>query len=96
MCVCTPGLRTPYCGRGTCQWPTEADGPTQVPTDACMDCAKPYAEFPLDVVLPRAQWLAIHADEGGLLCASCIVARVRARIPGATVCHLIVEVRQRG
>lgn len=21
MCQCTPGIRTPYCGRGTCVWP---------------------------------------------------------------------------
>lgn len=23
MCVCSPHLRTPFCGRGPCQWPTQ-------------------------------------------------------------------------
>jgi len=22
MCQCTPGIKTPFCGKGTCQWPT--------------------------------------------------------------------------
>jgi len=57
----------------------------------CMDCGKPYADFPLDVVLPRGQWLAIHPDENGVLCAACIVERA-ARVPGATVVHAIIEV----
>lgn len=59
---------------------------------ACMDCSLPYAQFPLDVMLPRAQWLRIHPSEHGLLCASCIVKRVRRCIPRATVIHAVVEV----
>lgn len=62
------------------------------PKAACLDCGLPYAEFPMDLHLPRAQWLAIHPDEHGVICAACIVKRVKARIPRATVCHLIVEV----
>jgi hypothetical protein len=23
MCQCTPEIRTPYCGKGSCQWPEE-------------------------------------------------------------------------
>jgi len=23
MCQCTPEIRTPYCGKGNCQWPEE-------------------------------------------------------------------------
>lgn len=49
---------------------------------ACLDCGLPYADFPLDLNLPRAQWLAIHPEgENGLLCAACIVRRA-AKIPG--------------
>jgi hypothetical protein len=25
MCVCTPGVRTPYCGKPGCVWPGEGD-----------------------------------------------------------------------
>src|SRR5688572_18140783 len=61
------------------------------PPAVCLDCGMPYSEFPLDVLLPRPQWLEIHPDENGLLCAACIVRRC-ARIPGVTACHLIVEI----
>lgn len=58
----------------------------------CLDCGLPYATFPLDVLLPRAQWLAIHPEgDDGVLCASCIVARA-SKIPGATVVHAVVEI----
>lgn len=65
----------------------------EVPPQAtCLDCGLPYAAFPLDVNLPRAQWLAIHPEgEDGLLCAACIVARA-ATLPGVTVAHMVLEV----
>jgi len=58
-----------------------------------MDCGLPYSSFPLDVNLPRGQWLQINPKDGGVLCANCIVARVKKLIPGATVIHAIVEVQ---
>lgn len=61
----------------------------------CLDCERPYSEFGMDVHLPRSQWLAIHPDEGGVLCAQCIVNRVSQKMDGATVIHLIVEVSPR-
>lgn len=61
-------------------------------TPACLDCGLPHEQFPLDVNLPRGQWLAIHPDEHGLLCAACIVARA-AKLPGAVVVHAIIEIR---
>jgi len=57
----------------------------------CLDCGLDYSEFPMDVLLPRAQWLAIHPDEHGLLCAACIVRRC-AKLPNATCVHAIVEI----
>ena len=57
----------------------------------CLDCGLPYEQFPMDVILPRAQWLEIHPDDGGLLCASCIVTRA-SQVPRATCCHLIIEI----
>ncbi len=53
---------------------------------ACDDCALPYAEFPLDLVLPDEQWEAIHPAEAGVLCAQCIVRRA-SKVPGVTVVH---------
>jgi hypothetical protein len=48
-------------------------------TAACGDCGLPYEQFPLDVVLPDADWLAIHPEgDGGLLCAGCIARRAAA------------------
>ena len=44
---------------------------TQVCT--CADCGAPEGE--VDTVLTRAQWLLIYPEEGGILCASCIVKR---------------------
>lgn len=61
------------------------------PHARCLDCGKPYSEFPMDIILPRPQWLEIHPSEHGLLCAGCIVARA-AKVPGATACHLIIEI----
>lgn len=61
---------------------------------ACMDCGLPYEEFPLDVILPRSQWLDINPADGGVLCAGCIVKRA-AKIPGCTVVHAILEISPR-
>ena len=58
----------------------------------CLDCGKSYSDFGMDVVLPRRQWLTIHPDNHGLLCAQCIVNRV-SKIPEATVIHAVVEIR---
>lgn len=62
---------------------------------ACLDCGLPYSEFPLDVVLPRAQWLEIHPDENGLICAQCIVKRA-AKVRGVTCVHAILEIAPHG
>ena len=65
------------------------------PPDAvCLDCGLPYEQFPLDVILPRAQWLEIHPAEHGLLCATCIVKRA-ANVPGVTCAHMILEIAVR-
>lgn len=53
----------------------------------CIDCGLPYEEFPLDVVLPDADWLKIHPEgSGGLLCASCIAKRA-AELPDSIVLY---------
>lgn len=57
----------------------------------CMDCGLPYEDFPLDVMLPRGQWLLIHSNDDGVLCAQCMVKRI-SKIPGATACHMVVEI----
>lgn len=41
----------------------------------CIDCGLTYEEFGLDMTLPNEQWLMIHPDEDGILCANCIVKR---------------------
>jgi hypothetical protein len=58
---------------------------------ACLDCGLPYDKFPLDVILPRSQWLTIHPAESGLLCAGCIVNRAE-KIPGVIVVHAFIEI----
>ena len=50
-----------------------------------------YRDFPLDVVLPRSQWLTILPEDNGLLCAACIVKRA-AKVPRCTVVHAILEI----
>jgi hypothetical protein len=48
-----------------------------------MDCGVPYDEcMALDMTLPRAQWLMIHPEDGGKLCANCMIRRAR-KLPGA-------------
>lgn len=64
---------------------------SDAPPAACLDCGLPYEDFPLDVVLPRAQWLRIHPDEHGLLCAKCIVARA-AKVLGVVCVLAILEI----
>lgn len=73
----------------------EARGPQWQPIDGvvgCLDCGLPYEQFAMDTHLPRAQWLAIHPDEHGVLCAQCVLKRAAQRLPGATVAHVIFEV----
>lgn len=41
----------------------------------CMDCGALYRDFPLDTTLPDEQWRQIHPNDGGVLCASCMVKR---------------------
>ena len=57
----------------------------------CMDCGLPYEIFGMDAVMPRAQWLEINPDDGGLLCANCMVKRA-SNVKGATCIHFIIEV----
>jgi predicted nucleic acid-binding Zn-ribbon protein len=56
----------------------------------CLDCGKPYEDFPMDVVLSDEQWQMIHPDKNGLLCADCIVKRA-SRLPGAYIVRMIIE-----
>jgi len=60
----------------------------------CADCGLPYVDFPLDLLLPRSQWVLIFPeseDGSGLLCARCIVARAE-KVPGATAVHAVIEI----
>lgn len=59
---------------------------------ACRDCGLPYRDFPIDLNLPRAQWLLIHPDDGGVLCAMCMLKRIAEKVEGATVVRAVVEV----
>jgi hypothetical protein len=62
----------------------------------CWSCGLPYSKFPLDLLVPRAQWLLINRGrESGLLCAACIVRRMRRCIKGVTVIHAVGEVAPR-
>ena len=50
----------------------------------CLDCGMSYQDFPLDTTLSNDQWLMIHPERDGLLCAGCIVKRA-AKLPGIIV-----------
>lgn len=70
---------------------SELRNPFRDPAElGCMDCGMPYREFPLDLLVPRGQWLAIHPGEDGVLCANCMVRRA-SRLPGAVVVHAVIE-----
>lgn len=56
----------------------------------CLDCGKPYGEFGLDMVLSDEQWLMLHPEKDGLLCACCIVRRAE-RLLGATIVRATIE-----
>ncbi len=57
----------------------------------CLDCGLDYADFGIDVLLPRHQWLLIHPDDGGLLCARCIALRA-AQVPKAVALHVVIGI----
>ena len=58
----------------------------------CMDCELRYADFPLDMTIPDAQWAAINnGDPAGVLCPLCIVARL-SNLPGAVAVRAFLEV----
>jgi hypothetical protein len=71
------------------RWTPAATPPTGT---GCKDCQLPYSHFGMDTHLPRSQWMEICPDDADLLCANCILNRIRNRIRGATVVHMIVEV----
>ena len=57
---------------------------------SCMDCGKPYRDFPLDTNLPNAQWKMIHNSDGGVLCANCMVERI-SRLPKAVAVQARID-----
>lgn len=59
MCRCTPGLKSPFCGVGDCQWPTPA-----IPMPAGAAVPKPSVEDRL-AALERA---AVAARPHGCIC----------------------------
>ena len=49
----------------------------------CLDCGCDYAAtMALSLLIPREQWLLIHPEDGGVLCANCILRRAE-KLPGA-------------
>lgn len=62
----------------------------QETTLRCMDCQAVYSEFPLDTTIPDEQWRLIHNNEGGVLCASCIVKRA-AKLPGVVAIRARID-----
>jgi hypothetical protein len=58
---------------------------------ACLDCGRDYGDFGMDVLLPRWQWLLIHPDENGLLCAQCIVTRA-SKLEGAVGLEAVIGI----
>jgi hypothetical protein len=85
------GTNCPRCGPG----PVRGVQRSPAAASACIDCGLPYSDFGMDLLLPRRQWLAIHPDEHGLLCARCIVKRASS-VRGAVVVHAVIEVDARG
>lgn len=57
----------------------------------CLDCGRDYTDFGMDLLLPRWQWLLIHPDDGGLLCANCIVRRASG-LRGAVALHAVIGI----
>jgi hypothetical protein len=53
----------------------------------CDDCGKPYKKFKLDTMLSDEQWLMVHPEKNGLLCASCMVKRAE-RLPGVILARM--------
>lgn len=79
-------------GHGPACWGTPEE---LAPRAVCLDCGLPYEEFGgLDILLPRSQWLVIHPDENGLLCAMCIVRRA-AKIPECSAIQATLEILPR-
>jgi hypothetical protein len=57
----------------------ELERPPVANASACEDCSRPYSGhgFP-DLIIPLAIWkqISTHGDETGLLCPSCLIARL--------------------
>ncbi len=62
-----------------CGQETGIDRTVEAPMTKCFDCNRPYgsAGFP-DLIIPNDAWRQISpsGDEGGLLCPSCMIARL--------------------
>ncbi|OGO11438.1 MAG: hypothetical protein A2Y53_00025 [Chloroflexi bacterium RBG_16_47_49] len=57
---------------------------------ACEDCGLPYRDFPLDTTVSDNQWSEIHPENGGVLCASCMVKRA-SHLPGIIAARMVFE-----
>lgn len=57
----------------------------------CLDCNLPYEEFGLDMTLPMKQWVMIHPEKYGMLCANCTVKRAE-KIDGAIAIRAEIEI----
>lgn len=54
-----------------------------MPAIHCLDCGCDYAAtMALSLLIPRDQWLLIHPEDGGVLCANCMLRRAE-KLPGA-------------
>lgn len=73
-----PPARVCACNSRNCSWCAPL-----LASAKCLDCGLLYDELmALDLVLPRVQWLELHPDDGGVLCANCIIRRA-SKLPGA-------------
>ena len=59
----------------------------------CMDCGKDYKDFGLDIYMNDSDWIKIHPDKDGLLCANCIVKRA-SKIVGVIVMKMELDYRK--
>jgi hypothetical protein len=55
MCQCTPEIKTPFCGRGDCQWPEQPKKKKKI---------KKIYKYPTGAMIPEgAQYLSTQVEQ---------------------------------
>lgn len=83
MCKCTPGIRTPFCGKPGCEWPKQVFNLGRVDTKDALDVLEMLREKIISGEVVSFIGVAIHNDDSTTAWASATQHVTRLKVMGA-------------